>query len=236
MSKAKISVVVPIDPRRPTEILASINSQKDKCIPIFVAGFNASENRNKGAREARTDFVAYSNMHSHLADDWSTKVLEFFDRHPEIDIVGGPHLSLKDESFIGRVSGYALGSLFGAAEVSSRYNTKKENLNADEKHITTANLICRKSVIKKIKFDEKLYPGEDPQFIVDAKKNGFKVAYSPNIIVYQRRRDNLLGLAKQIFYYGTARPKKENFATTLTMPSFLVPSVFIIYIALLPTI
>ena len=37
MSKAKISVVVPIDPRRPTEILASINSQKDKCIPIFVA-------------------------------------------------------------------------------------------------------------------------------------------------------------------------------------------------------
>ena len=43
------------------------------------------------------------------------------------------------------------------------------NLNADEKSITSANLICKKEVFKKIEFNSKLYPGEDPRFIEDAK-------------------------------------------------------------------
>jgi GT2 family glycosyltransferase len=234
--RAEISVVVPIDPRRPTEIVKSIKAQRHKCVEILVTGNNAARNRNIGAKKAETEIIAFANMHSILAYDWSEKVIEFFKKHPEIDIVGGPHLSSEDESYFGKISGYALGSLFGAAEVSSRYNTRREMLDADEKYLTSANLVCKKKVLDEIKFDESLYPGEDPNFITSAKKAGFRIAYSPNIIVTQRRRDKLRDLSKQIFFYGTARPKKENFTTTLSMPSFLVPPLFVFYLALLPTL
>ncbi len=235
----KISIIVPIPPKermgeRKVEILESINRQKHKCIPVLIEGGTASENRNKGIERAKTEYVAFANMHSILSDDWSEKVLDFFDKHPEIDIVGGPHLTPKEETIFGRLSGYALGSIFGAAGSSARYNIKKEMLDADERHLTSANLICRSKVTKKVKFNEDLYPGEDPNFIKESIKKGFKVSYSPDIIVYQRRRPSWKGFAKQIFFYASARPKKESFTETLKMPAFLVPSFFVIYLVLLP--
>ena len=235
--KPKISVVVPVDPKRKIDIVESIKRQRSpKCIAILESGPNASRNRNIGAKKAKTPVIAFANMHTMLADNWSSKVVEFFSKHPEIDIVGGPHLTPRNETFFGKISGYALGSIFGAAGSSARYNTKREILNADERFLTGANLACKRDVLKKIQFDEFLYPGEDPKFIKDSIEAGFKIAYSPEIIVYQSRRSNLKDFAKQIFYYATARPKKESFRETLSMPAFLVPTLFLFYVALLPAL
>ncbi len=233
-NKDTISIIIPVDPRRKIEALNSIKKQKIKCIPIVEKESSASVNRNRGAKRVKTKWAAYINMHTLLADDWSEKALEFLKKHPEIDMVGGPHLNPKEETFFGKISGYALGSIFGSAISSFRYNVKRETLNADERHLTGANLIFKSEVLKKVQFDERLYPGEDPNFIKDAKKEGFKVAYSPDIIVFQRRRDNLKDFAKQIYYYGTARPNKERFSETLKMPSYLIPPFFLIYLILMP--
>ncbi len=229
-----ISIIIPVDPRRKVEALGSIKKQKVKCIPIIEKESSASVNRNRGAKRVNTKWAAYINMHTMLADDWSEKAMEFFKKHPEIDMVGGPHLNPKKETYFGKVSGYALGSFFGSSSSSLRYNTGKEMLNADERHLTGANLIFKSKVLKKVQFDESLYPGEDPNFIKDAKKEGFKVAYSPDIKVFQRRRDNFMDFAKQIFYYGSARPNKEKFSETLKMPSYLIPPLFLIYLVLIP--
>ncbi|MCH7568276.1 MAG: glycosyltransferase [Nanoarchaeota archaeon] len=235
--RAKISVVVPIDPRRKTGVVSSIKKQRDpSCIPILEAGPNTSTNRNRGAKKAKTPIIAFANMHTVLADNWSTKVIDFFEKHPEIDIVGGPHLTPKGETRFGKISGYVLGSMFGAAESSARYNVRKEILDADEKYFTAANLACKREVLEKVQFDESLYPGEDPNFIKDAVKAGFKVAYSPELITYQPRRAKLKDFVRQIFFYATARPKKETFKETLAMPSYLVPPLFVIYLAFLPTL
>jgi succinoglycan biosynthesis protein ExoA len=98
--------------------------------------------------------------------------------------------------------------------------------------ITSANLICRKKVLEKVKFDPKLFPGEDPKFISDAKKAGFRVAYNPDLIIYHRRRPDVKSLFKQIFNYGKVRPLKEKFSETLKMPFFLIPSLFLLYLAI----
>ncbi len=229
-----ISIIIPVDPRRKIEALDSIKKQKIKCIPIIEKESSASVNRNMGAKKVNTKWGAYINMHTILADDWSEKAIEFFKKHPEIDMVGGPHLNHEKETYFGKISGYALGSFFGSSSSSLRYNTGKEMLNADERHLTGANLMFKSKVLKKVQFDESLYPGEDPNFIKDAKKEGFKVAYSPDIRVFQRRRDNFMDFAKQIFYYGSARPNKEKFSETLKMPSYLVPPIFLIYLILIP--
>jgi len=85
-----------------------------------------------------------------------------------------------------------------------------------------------------MKLDETLYPGEDPKFISDAQKAGFRVAFSPDIKVSNRKRNSFTGLIKQIFNYGKTRPQKESLIETLKKPFFLVPSLFVLYLLALP--
>ncbi len=232
----KVTIVIPLGENRNFVASESMRKHKDKINFIVERGVNPSQNRNKGIKKAKTPLIGFINGHTTIADDWNEKAINFFKNYPEIDIVGGPQLTPKEDNSFGKISGYALGSIFGAAEASIRYKINRAILNANEKYITSSNLICKRKVFEKIFFDENLWPGEDPKFISDAIKAGFKVAYFPEIIVYNRRRNSLDGLIKQIFGYGLTRPKKERFIETLKKPLFLIPSLFILYLAFLPTL
>jgi len=229
----KVGVVIPVGPGRTLTALETLKQQEEK-VDIFVEkGTNTSENRNRGIKKSKNEIIAFINAHTILPKDWSKRIRMFFEQNPKIDIVGGPQLTPPYSNFFEKISGYALSSVFGAAEVSTRYKIKKQTLDANEKYLTSSNLACRKKVFKKIKFDEKIYPGEDPKFISDAKKENIKIAYSPDIIVYNERRKDIGSLAKQIFNYGKTRPLKESLFDTLKKPSFLMPSLFLLYVLLL---
>jgi len=227
----KLSIVVPLAPQ------LKINP-RDLNIPedietILVPGLNTSANRNLGIKKAQTELVAFINGHTILTDNWVQEVHKFFEKYPEIDIVGGPQLGWKNDNSFAKASSIALGSKFGAGEVSSRYKSSGSSgviLNADETYLGSWCLVCRRKVFDKVLFDETLYPGEDPKFISDAQKVGFKIAYSPDIIVYNKKRGTILGLVKQMFSYGTVRPKKEPLSETIKHPTFLIPSLFVLYL------
>lgn len=227
-----ISVVVPLGPGRESDAINSLRKQKEKVEIIIERGTNTSKNRNLGAKKSKSEIVAFVNGHTTMPSDWSRKIRKFFNEHEEIDIVGGPQHTANTDSRFGKISGYALASKFGAAGASDRYGGQKIILNADEMSLTSANLAVRKKVLEKILFDEHIYPGEDPKFIADCKKEGFVIAYDPDIIVYNKRRGDWKALAEQIFSYGRVRPKKESFIETLKKPAFLVPSAFLIYLVL----
>ncbi|MCU0642377.1 MAG: glycosyltransferase [archaeon] len=234
MKKQKqITIVIPLDPAKEIDPYKELNIKKEQAEVIIIKGKNPSKNRNIGIKKAKTPIVAFINAHSVLSDNWVEEILSFFSEHKEIDIVGGPQHNYSGDPFFARASGYAMGSIFGAGGVAKRYELKRLNLNADETSITSANLACRREVFKRVVFDETIYPGEDPKFIADAKKAGFRVASSPKIINFNKRRANLSGLARQVFNYGRTRPRKESFFDTLKHPFFLVPSAFIAYLLLL---
>lgn len=236
MKKIKFSLVIPVAPERDAPIVGSlkeVNYSKSKVEIIVIKGKNPSENRNKGFKKSSGEIIGFLDDDATADENILKNVEEFFEKYPEIDIVGGPQLTPIDEGGFAKISGYALSSKFGAWKIANRYSGKEEILDVDETALTSANLFCRKKVLKKIKFDTKLFPGEDPKFIDDARKNEFKVAYSPKIIVYHKRRQNVKGLIKQIFNYGKTRPMKENFLETLKKPFFLVPSLFVGYLIFL---
>jgi succinoglycan biosynthesis protein ExoA len=226
--KEEITIVIPLGKECDVEYEDGIREQNIKIIKEI--GPHPSKNRNKGAEKARTKYIGFINGHTELDKSWKEEVNNFFKKYPETDIVGGPQLTPKGQRGFAKISGYALTSKFGAAGTSDRYKKGKLNLDADESSITSANLVCKKEVFKKIKFDETLYPGEDPKFIEDAKKEGFKIAYSPEIITYNKRRATMGDLIRQIFNYGKVRPAKEPFRQTMKKPMFLVPSLFVIYL------
>jgi len=232
----KITIIIPLGENRDFVASESINEHKNKINFIVQRGANPSQNRNRGIKKAKTNFIGFINGHTTIANDWNEKAIKFFENYPKIDIVGGPQLTPKEDNSFAKISGYALSSIFGAGEVRYRYKMKQTVLDANEKYVTSSNLICKKKVFKEVLFDEDLWPGEDPKFISDAIKKGFKVAYFPEIITYNRRRNSLSGLAKQIFSYGLNRPKKERLIETMKKPFFLAPSLFILYLAFLPTL
>jgi glycosyltransferase involved in cell wall biosynthesis len=232
----RFSLVIPVAPERGAEILESIKKldyPKSEFQVIVVNGKNPSENRNKGALRAVGEIIGFLDDDATLQEDFLKNVDKFFQAYDSIDVVGGPQLTPLDEKGFARISGYALCSKFGAWELASRYSKQKLDLNADEKNLTSANLFVKRAVMSKIKFDPNLFPGEDPKFIEDARKAKFKVAYSPDFILYHRRRATWRQLIKQIFNYGKVRPAKEPFRNTLKQPFFLVPSIFSIYLFIL---
>ncbi len=231
----KFSIVIPVAPERNAEIvecLKKMNYPESEFEIIVIKGTNPSENRNKGADKSKGEIIGFLDDDAFIEPDFLIRVENFFDSYKEIDIVGGPQLTPKEQEGFAKKSGYALTSKFGAAGLSTRYKKGELNLDADETSITSANLFVKKKVMKKIRFDTKLFPGEDPKFIEDARKEKMKVAYSPDFVIYHKRRENLSGLIKQISNYGKVRPEKETFRETLKKPFFLVPSLFVIYLVL----
>jgi GT2 family glycosyltransferase len=232
----KFSLIVPLAPGRNAEILDSIkklNYPEKGYEVIVIEGLNPSENRNKGAKKSRGKIVVFLDDDAVIDENILKEAERFFDEHKEIDIVGGAQLTPKWQRGFAKISGYALSSKFGAWKMEVRYSQKKLNLDADETMLTSANLFCRKDVMKKIQFDTKLFPGEDPKFIDDAKKAGFRIAYSPDLILYHKRRESVKALIKQISSYGRTRTNKESFFETLKKPFFLMPSLLCIYLIFL---
>ncbi|MFH1359028.1 MAG: glycosyltransferase family 2 protein [archaeon] len=232
----KFTLVIPVAPERGAEIIESIKKldyPKSEFHVVVVRGLNPSENRNKGSDRGLGKYIVFLDDDAKIESDYLLRIEDFFNRHPEIEIVGGPQLTPDDDKGFAKISGYALSSLFGAYKLASRYSCSEEDCDVDETSLTSANLICRKDVMDKVRFDPSLFPGEDPKFISDAKKQGYKVAYDPKIRIFHRRRADSRGMLKQFFNYGKVRPAKESFFETLKMPFFFVPSLFTIYLVLL---
>lgn len=232
----RFSIIIPLAPERNCEVKESAEnldfSKKDYEV-IIIAGKNPSLNRNKGAEKANGEILCFLDDDAKIEKDILKKADEFFKKY-DVDVLGGPQLTPKDDKYFAKTSGYAMGDFFGTSFMSNRYKKGKLNLNANENDLTSAICFVKKDVFKKLKgFNLDLFPGEDPEFFYRAKKEGYKIAYSPEIFIYHRRRATLKGLWKQFFNYGFTRVKKEKALRNKISLLYLLPSLFIIYLILL---
>ncbi|MEK6823635.1 MAG: glycosyltransferase [Nanoarchaeota archaeon] len=236
MKEIKFSVIIPLAPWRSAEILDSLKKQdfpkKDYEI-IIKKGTNVPENRNSGIKEAKGEIILFLDDDAIIESNFLTNVNRFFKKHPEIDILGGPQLTPSTDEFFARVTGYVLANNFACPGICKRYKKNKLNLNADSNYITGALMIVKRKVFDKLIFDPQIYPADDITFVEKAKKHEFKIATSPEIYIYHRRRAELKGLIKQIYDYAKVRiqaPFKKISDILL-----VVPTLFWIYlIALIP--
>ena len=232
----KFSVIIALAPDRDAEVLESLkNADYDnKKIQIVIKkGLNPSENRNNGVKEAKGEILAFIDDDASVDKDIFKNAEEFFALHKEIELVGGPQLTPQNDCFFAKTSGLVLENFFGTSNMSCRYKRCIENLDADETFITSANcFILRKSFLKTSGFNPALFPGEDPEFFTRIKKEGLKIAYSPRLVVYHRRRSDLKGFCKQFYKYGKTRCLKEKLNQQRAGLLFFMPMLFSLYFVL----
>lgn len=232
----KFSLVIALAPERKIEVLDSLKEMdydSKKYEVIVEVGKNPSENRNRGIQKAKGEIIAFIDDDARVNKDLLKNAEEFFNQYPEIGVVGGPQLTPKDDSFFAKATGCALSSFFGTYTMNNRYKLGELNLDADENSLTSANFFVRRKVFKKIEgFNPLLFPGEDPELITRMKQNGIKIAYSPSIIIYHRRRSDYISFCKQFFKYGQVRVLKEKINKKKIGLVFLIPSLFALYLIL----
>ena len=108
MIKKKFSLVIPVAAWRKAEILESIKKldyDKNK-IEILVEKdtkkLGPSTMRNDGMKKAKGDFVVILDDDAILPFDYLIQIESFFSQH-KVDVVGGPQLTPKKDSWFGKV-------------------------------------------------------------------------------------------------------------------------------------
>lgn len=226
------SFIIPHAPGRKLPILNSLENldySKDDYELIIEAGLDASTNRNQAMLKSKGKILAFVDDDCTVPSNW-LNVAEA--ELKKADIVGGPNLTPASDKGFAKISGYALSSKFGCFRMHRRY-TPSNAKDADERDLTSTNLLAKREVYEKIGgFKEGLFPNEENEWLSRAKKAGFRIKYSPTLITYHHRRETPLAFSKQFQNSGNGRAK--TFFEGVRSPVFFIPSIFLLYILVLP--
>ncbi len=181
----------------------------DKKIKVIETGeVKPSVKRNLGMEKANGNFFAFIDSDAYPEKDWLKNAVKYF-KDEKIGIVGGPNLTPPKSNFAEKISGYVLSNFWVSGLASIRYKIAK---NQFVKELPSCNYISRKEISKK--YQEGFLTAEDSKFCFDIKKQGYKILYANDVVVFHHRRDTIKKHIKQMFIYGRdiAWLAKEEFS------------------------
>jgi len=173
---------------------------KDSRLKIIESGkVKPALKRNIGMRESSGEFFAFIDSDAYPRSDWLRNAMKCFeeDVNGEIGIVGGPNLTPVEGNFAEKVSGYALSNFNVSGAACIRYKVSK---NQYAKELPSCNYVSRREASSE--YDSCFLTAEDSRFCFICSKNGYKILYANDVVVYHHRRDSFKKHLKQMFIYG----------------------------------
>jgi len=184
--------------------------------------------RNIATKEAKGSIIALCDDDVTVHPQWLKNLVSHF-KDPMVGVVGGPNENPTDATLKERCSGYILSSFLGSAHMSARYQSNNPMIReADETDLISCNMAVRKSVIEKFAFPENIWPNEENIFCHNVKKNGYKLLYDSNAIVWHQRRPVFLPHLRQVFRYGRGRGQMMHLCPESKKGVFILPSIFVL--------
>lgn len=214
-------------------ILVGSNRNNDVSMADFkVSKINADASpgakRNIAAKKARGSIIALCDDDVAVHPQWLRNLVSHFD-DPLVAVVGGPNENPVAASLRERCSGYILSSFLGSAYMSARYHPIGSVIReTDETGLIACNMAVRRSVMEKFAFPEDIWPNEENIFCYNLKKNGYKLLYDSNAIVWHHRHPIFLAHLKQVFRYGRGRGQMVHLCPESKKGVFFLPSVFVL--------
>ncbi|MCX6746763.1 MAG: glycosyltransferase [Candidatus Pacearchaeota archaeon] len=181
----------------------------NKRIKIIKTGkVKPSVKRNLGMKKAKGNFFAFIDSDAYPEKNWLKNAVGYFE-DSKIGLVGGPNLTPPEGNFVEKISGYVLANFWTSGFAYIRYRKAK---NQFVKELPSCNYITRKEISPE--YNSGFLTAEDSKFCFDIKKEGYKILYAGNVVVYHHRRDTIKKHLRQMYIYGRdiAWLSKEEFS------------------------
>lgn len=195
-------------------------------IEVVNATLGPSDKRNLGVNLSLGEYIAFIDSDCLADPNWLLTAVECL-KDESVGAVGGPNLTPLDDSLLAKCSGYIFSSFFGTGPLGqARYVCKGITREVQKNDLILCNVVVRKDAYQKAGgFDPKLYPGEEINLFSKLSDIGYKLLYSPDLIVYHKRRPLFEPHLKQIFGYGkgrgqAVRHREDAFSYLLLIPIF----------------
>ena len=187
-----------------TELL-KVNSERAKNYGINTTTkyepYAAGKKRNIGVELAKGEIIAFTDDDTILKEDWINNAVRHLNENGNYVGVGGPNFTPRE----GLPFAKAVGRIFGSKFLFSFRYTIGHSKPKEIEHNPTCNYIIKKKVFESVQFHDSLWPGEDAEFDIRLMKNGFKILYAPDVIVWHHRRSRPIPFLRQMFNYGKTR-------------------------------
>jgi len=216
-------IILPNEPPQKSELTDYLLDEKVKI--ISSGKVSPSIKRDLGAKHAKYEYLAFLDDDAYPQKNWLSVADRVFSE-TDADCLGGPAITPKNASPSQFASGLFFETLIGGGGMSYRYKPAKKSFYVDD--FPTVNLIISKKSFDAIGgFDNDYWPGEDTKLCLDLVKNGYKIWYEKDLIVWHHRRKLFYPHLKQVGNYGKHRGYfAKVFPETSRRLTYFAPSIF----------
>jgi glycosyltransferase involved in cell wall biosynthesis len=177
---------------------------------------------NIGLENSTGDIIAFTDADCIPQPNWLELLVKYLETRDDVVSVGGPNTTPDDVSYVGKCVDLTYGSQIMTGE--TRYGKIFSDV-VEVEHNPGCNVAYKKEIIDGLqcKFENDLVTAEDVVFDHLLIKNGYKILFAPEILMWHRRRDTVKAYAKQVYRYGWGRAMANRRHKELEHWTHLVP-------------
>ena len=231
-----VSIIIPVKPGG--RVIALIGIRRllyptDSFEVLVAEGKCPSRQRNAAAAAAAGDILCFLDDDSQISPEFLHNMTRHF-VGPGVAAAGGPSLTPEADTPLQHAFGMALGSLIGGGGMRNRYRRAGSIRATCDQELILCNLGFRKDIFLEYGgFEERLYPNEENELMERIRRGGGLLIHDPDLAVNRSQRPTLKAFCRQLFSYGRGRGE-QTILSGVIKPITCVPSLFLLYLLLLP--
>lgn len=190
--------------------------------------------RNVGFLRSKGELIAFSDADCIMDKNWLNRAVKYFGNR-DVAGIGGPNLAPKNETAFGKAVRFLF--LIGSFISDSVHVADLQEVKI-VKSIPGCNAIYAKRALEKVMpADETLLTCDDTEINYKLRKKGYKLLYTPDVLVWHYRRDNPKKFWRQIYRYAIGRVQLSrrhkdsinliHILAGLAMPIFIFLAIFV---------
>lgn len=195
--KLEIIIVDGLSTDRTVEVARELGA-----MVIINAKQTVSPGRNIGFENSKGELIAFTDADCVVDTKWLINSVKYFEDE-KVACVGGPNLTPESESSFGKAVGFVFDQpVFAAGSIHARELDEIKEVSS----IPGCNAIYRKTVLSQVMpLDESMLTGDDTLLNREILDLGYKLLYTPDVIVLHFRRPSPKRLWRQFYRYAIGR-------------------------------
>ncbi len=213
----------------PDEPLARAGPQ----LHVIASGAVLPNRKRQVAAEATgAEILAFIDDDAFADPEWLASAARHFD-DPDVVAAGGPAVTPPDDSPCQRASGAIFAAAIVTATTRHRYVTESRR---DVDGLPSCNLLVRREAfLRDAEASVRFWPGEDILLCMFAARDGARIVYDPEALVFHHRRAIYAAHLRQVWSYGRFRGFfLRRLSTSRRNALYAVPAAFVLAHVVLP--